>query len=244
MLRGKDRFIYERALDLLRPTGLPLDMAIAEFVEAKNRLNGACTLREAVETTRNLHAKPVSTVTVQQVVDEFVKVKDSEGLSHLYRRDLRTRLARFGIMELRHLRYFVAVAEEQNVSFSMSFLSSLCSSTILMMRSRCLSEQFHLSLPLPLLCPFVCLPFPLASGRYRQLLAGVGAQPSMSLNGNCYDNAAMESFWSSLKRELIHRVRFVTRAAARAAVFDWTNLITTGSGPQRSRLSIPVDFEK
>jgi integrase len=95
MLRGKDRFIYERALDLLRPTGLALDMAIAEFVEAKNRLNGACTLREAVETTRNLHAKPVSTVTVQHVVDEFVKVKDSEGLSHLYRRDLRTRLARF-----------------------------------------------------------------------------------------------------------------------------------------------------
>jgi integrase len=95
MLRGKERFIYERALDLLRPTGLVLDMAVAEFVEAKAKLKDVCTLREAAETTRNLRSKPVSTVTVKQVVDEFVKVKDTEGLSHLYRRDLRTRLARF-----------------------------------------------------------------------------------------------------------------------------------------------------
>ena len=40
LLRGKERFIYERALDLLRPTGLVLDMAIAEFVEAKTKLKG------------------------------------------------------------------------------------------------------------------------------------------------------------------------------------------------------------
>jgi hypothetical protein len=96
MLRGKERFIYERALDLLRPTGQPLDMAVAELVEAKSKLKDVCTLREAVETTRNLRAKPVSTVTVQQVVDDFLKVKDTEGLSPLYRRDLRNRLGRFG----------------------------------------------------------------------------------------------------------------------------------------------------
>ena len=34
----------------------------------------------------------------------------------------------------------------------------------------------------------------------------------MSRKGNCYDNAVMESFWSSLKRELVHRCQFATRA--------------------------------
>ncbi len=61
MLRGQERFVYERALDLLRSTGQPLDMAIAEFVEAKSKLKDVCTLREAAETTRNLRTKPVST---------------------------------------------------------------------------------------------------------------------------------------------------------------------------------------
>jgi transposase InsO family protein len=31
----------------------------------------------------------------------------------------------------------------------------------------------------------------------------------------------MESFWSSLKRELVHRCQFATRAEARAAIFEW-----------------------
>ena len=52
MLRRKERFIYERALDLLRSTGQPLDMAVDEFVEAKAKLKDFCTLREAVETTQ------------------------------------------------------------------------------------------------------------------------------------------------------------------------------------------------
>jgi transposase InsO family protein len=44
---------------------------------------------------------------------------------------------------------------------------------------------------------------------------------SMSRRGNCYDNAMMESFWSSLKRDLIHRTRFATRAEAQATIFEW-----------------------
>ena len=83
-----------------------------------------------------------------------------------------------------------------------------------------------------------------ASAAYRQRLAAAGVQPSMSRKGNCYDNAAMESFWSSLKRELVHRVRFVTRAQARAAVFEWIEIFYN-----RERLhsalgyKSPVDFE-
>ena len=66
----------------------------------------------------------------------------------------------------------------------------------------------------------------------------------MSRRGNSYDNAAMESFWSPLKRELVHRREFQTRAEARAAIFEWIEVFDN-----RERLHIalgfqsPVDFE-
>jgi transposase InsO family protein len=43
----------------------------------------------------------------------------------------------------------------------------------------------------------------------------------MSRRGNCYDNAAMESFWSTLKLELVYRRDFVTHHQARVAIFDY-----------------------
>jgi putative transposase len=43
----------------------------------------------------------------------------------------------------------------------------------------------------------------------------------MSRTGNCYDNAFIESFWSSLKYEVVYHHRFATRAAARTAIFDY-----------------------
>lgn len=60
-----------------------------------------------------------------------------------------------------------------------------------------------------------------ASADYRSVLAAHGLVASMSRQGNCYDNATMEAFWSSLKNELIHRRRFATRAEARTAIFDY-----------------------
>jgi putative transposase len=60
-----------------------------------------------------------------------------------------------------------------------------------------------------------------ASGAYRDALADHGLIASMSRRGNCYDNAAMEAFWSSLKNELVHRRRFLTRDEARTAIFDY-----------------------
>ena len=43
---------------------------------------------------------------------------------------------------------------------------------------------------------------------YRKLVAQFGMQASMSRKGNCYDNAPMESFWGSLKNEMIHHQRY------------------------------------
>ena len=60
-----------------------------------------------------------------------------------------------------------------------------------------------------------------ASAAYRQTLAAHGCVASMSRKGNCYDNAHIESFWSSLKYETVYDRRFATRAEARTAIFDY-----------------------
>jgi len=83
-----------------------------------------------------------------------------------------------------------------------------------------------------------------ASHDYRQLLSSLKALPSMSSTGNCYDNAAMESFWSSLKTESLHQLQFLTHHAARLAIFDY---IETFYNPKRLHSALgyhsPVDFE-
>lgn len=56
---------------------------------------------------------------------------------------------------------------------------------------------------------------------YRKLVEQFGMQASMSRKGNCYDNAPMESFWGSLKNELVHHHRYATRAAAQAAIQEY-----------------------
>jgi transposase InsO family protein len=52
------------------------------------------------------------------------------------------------------------------------------------------------------------------SKKYRAVLAQFKMQVSMSRKGNCYDNAPMESFWGTLKNELIHHRRYATRQEA------------------------------
>ena len=82
-----------------------------------------------------------------------------------------------------------------------------------------------------------------ASQDYRRLLSEHGLEASMSRAGNCYDNAAMESFWSSLKAEGLGE-ELADEAATRLAVF---NYIETFYNPKRRHSALgfqsPVDFE-
>jgi transposase InsO family protein len=77
-----------------------------------------------------------------------------------------------------------------------------------------------------------------ASAAYRQLLAQHGLVPSMSRKGNCYDNAFIESFFSSLKYELVYHQRFATRAQARTAIFDYIETFYN-----RTRLHSSLDYQ-
>ena len=61
------------------------------------------------------------------------------------------------------------------------------------------------------------------SSEYHQLICALEMRQSVGRTGVCWDNAVAESFWSSLKREVIHRYRFTTRAQARRTIFAWIN---------------------
>jgi putative transposase len=63
-----------------------------------------------------------------------------------------------------------------------------------------------------------------ASGRYQELLKSQRITCSMSRRGNCWDNAPMESFFATLKKELVHQERYVTRAEARQSVFEYVEV--------------------
>ncbi len=63
-----------------------------------------------------------------------------------------------------------------------------------------------------------------ASGDYQALLKGSGIVCSMSRKGNCWDNAPVESFFATLKRELIYRRRYETREEARAEIFEYIEI--------------------
>jgi transposase InsO family protein len=60
-----------------------------------------------------------------------------------------------------------------------------------------------------------------AATSFRAALKAAGLTASMSRRGNCYDNAAMESFWSTLKLELVYRRPFTSRIQAKAELFDF-----------------------
>jgi putative transposase len=83
------------------------------------------------------------------------------------------------------------------------------------------------------------------SEQFQRLLADHGITCSMSRSGNCWDNAAMESFFSSLKTERTARKTYRTRDEARADVFDY---IERFYNPKRRHSTIgylsPMEFER
>ena len=83
------------------------------------------------------------------------------------------------------------------------------------------------------------------SEQFQRLMTDHGVTCSMSRSDNCWDNAAMESFFSSLKTERVARKTYRTRDQARADVFDY---IERFYNPTRRHSTLgylsPMDFEK
>jgi len=60
--------------------------------------------------------------------------------------------------------------------------------------------------------------------KYRKLVDQFKMKASMSRKGNCYDNAPIESFWGSLKNELVHHCSYATRADAEASIKEYIEI--------------------
>ena len=60
-----------------------------------------------------------------------------------------------------------------------------------------------------------------ASERYREILSDYGVKASMSRKGDCWDNAVAESFFHTLKIELVHHCDYETREEARSSIFEY-----------------------
>ena len=63
-----------------------------------------------------------------------------------------------------------------------------------------------------------------ACQEYRQLLEQHAIEPSMSRSGNCYDNAPIESFFGTLKNELIHHEHYATQEQAKQSIFEYVEV--------------------
>ena len=62
------------------------------------------------------------------------------------------------------------------------------------------------------------------SQNFQAALASWGIRSSMSRKGNCWDNAPMESFWGTLKTELVHHRRFMTREQAKREITEYIEI--------------------
>lgn len=84
-----------------------------------------------------------------------------------------------------------------------------------------------------------------ASGDYQALLRKHEITPSMSRKGDCWDNAAAESFVHTLKVELIHRYRFKMREEAKRTIFEYVEMYYNRKRTHSSLGYLsPFDYEK
>jgi len=83
------------------------------------------------------------------------------------------------------------------------------------------------------------------SYEYRRLIERLGMKASMSGTGNCYDNAPMESFWATLKTELIFHRRFATRQQAIREITEYIEVFYNRQRLQRQLDYLsPASFER
>jgi len=81
------------------------------------------------------------------------------------------------------------------------------------------------------------------SHEHRCFTEGAGITQSVGRTGTCLDNAVAESFWATLKRELISRCHFATRADARRAIIAWISYYNAARMHSSLDYATPIEWE-
>ena len=82
-----------------------------------------------------------------------------------------------------------------------------------------------------------------AAGDYRAILQTAVITQSMSRKGNCWDNAPMESFFGTLKTELVHHREYPDRDTARRDLFAYIEAITIGGASTPPSATSPHSWQ-
>ena len=84
-----------------------------------------------------------------------------------------------------------------------------------------------------------------ASGAFQQALKDAGMVPSMSRKGDCWDNAVAESFFATIKRELIDRAFWINEKSVRMAVFEYIEVFYNRKRKHSTNGNLsPVEYER
>ena len=84
-----------------------------------------------------------------------------------------------------------------------------------------------------------------ASQKYQEALLAVGIIPSMSRKGDCWDNAVAESFFSTLKRELVSKCYCLSMKAVRMAIHEYIEAFYNGRRKHSTNGNLsPVEYER
>jgi transposase InsO family protein len=84
-----------------------------------------------------------------------------------------------------------------------------------------------------------------ASYSHKKILIKYGIIQSMSRKGNCLDNAVAESFFHTLKTELIYQINFYTKEQAKKAIFEYIELFYNKERLHSANKNLsPVEFEE
>ena len=93
-LTSDDRLAYVRAMEVLKPIGVSLEMAVIQFAEAHRLLDGE-SLQEAVRFYMKKNPNRLPKKSIPDLVEELIQAKSADGLSDVYLRDIKGRLGRF-----------------------------------------------------------------------------------------------------------------------------------------------------
>jgi putative transposase len=205
---SKGRYGSPRITRKMRKMGLRISRQRVARIMRKNGIR-AKTKRKFKVTTNSKHGFPISPNLLKQ---DFY----SDAPNKIWVSDITYLYTREGWL---YLTVIIDLFNREIVGWSMSSRLTADTTTV-----AALKQAIGRQRPLPGLIFHSDQGVQFAAAPFRQILSKNGMIQSMSSKGNCYDNAVAESFFHTLKTELIHHERYETRFQARRSVFEYIEM--------------------